>query len=391
MAAMMHPYLKHLCESDLSTKSKSTHLERCRMLVRACDQPLDVVLKNPHESYHKVRQKYADANTLHCILGTVLSVLKYNQEEPSFHGDSPVVKKWRALKATISQKLHDRSLDGKKSIKEQQGWVDWTTVIRRQQELGRDEYGSDRHLILSLYSLIPPARLDYNDVQIFSREPEKELTCNYLVVHSPNSMDLYLNSYKTAAKYGMYKKHLPLALCNVINYSLEKAPRQYLISQKRDRTKPMANKSTFQKYLSSILKTVFNKPVTVNILRHSFISSIDYNSNTPRDLLAYAKDMHHSIEQQLFYRRYPASDQSTKDLSVVQDKTLQPAQPVQPVQPAQPVQPVQPAQPAQPMAQPQPKPKPQPKPQPNPQPKPQPKPQRERRQSSFRPEKYVIL
>jgi len=281
------------------------------MLVRACNKPLDVILKNPDDSYHKVRETYEDASTLNNILGSVLSILKYNQTEPAFQENSSVVKKWRSIKSTISQKLHDKSLDGKKSIKEQKGWVDWSTVLQRQKELGRDEYGSDKHLLLSMYCLIPPARLDYNDVKIFRREPTQELTRNYLVVYTPQKMDLFLNSYKTASKYGLYRKELPLELCNIINYSLQNRPRDYLISKKSDPTKPIENKSTFQKHLSSTMKSIFKKPVTVNILRHSFISSIDYNTNTPRDLLGYAKDMHHSIEQQLFYRRYPSTDQPT--------------------------------------------------------------------------------
>jgi hypothetical protein len=308
----MHPYLRNLCKSDLATRSKTSHLERCRMLVKACDTPLDVILKNPEESYHKVREKYADAMTLNCILGSVLSIIKYNQGEPAFRDDARIVTKWRAIKSTLSQKLHDQSLDGKKTQKEQKGWVDWQDVLNRQRDLGREEFGSDRHLLLSLYCLIPPARLDYNDVLIMHKEPAEELVRNYLVVHGPESMDVFLNNYKTAVKYGLYRKRLPVELCRIIHFSLQKVPRNYLITQKRDPSKPMSNKSSYQKYVSNTMKSIFNnKPVTVNILRHSFISSLDYNANTPRDLIGYAKDMHHSIEQQMFYRRYPAAASAT--------------------------------------------------------------------------------
>lgn len=303
----LHPYLANLYKSDLAERSKSTHLERCRMLIRSCNKPLDIILKNPQESYQHMRTKYSDASTLNCMLGTVLSIMKHNKGEPSFADDSRVVKEWRDIKRTIKQQLHDKSLDGNKSLREEKGWINWNDVLTKEQELAGTQYASDNHLLLALYCLIPPGRLDYNEVEIMYKEPPEERDTNYLVITGPETMHIFLNQYKTAKKYGMYRKELPVPLCRIIHESLKKKPRKYLITQVRNVNLPMSNKSTYQKYVSACMKKLFKKPVTVNILRHSFISSIDYNSKTPRDLVGFARDMRHSLEQQVFYRRGPST------------------------------------------------------------------------------------
>lgn len=301
----MHPYLDKVWKSDVSTRSKETHLERCRMLAKACDRPLDEILKNPQDSYNKIKQHYGNINSQNSILGTVLSILKHNRDEPMFREDSAILIEWRDLKSKVREVIDEISMDCKLSDKEKKGWVEWNMVLERQQELTRDEYGSDRHLILSLYCLIPPKRLDYNNVKIYSQVPSEEQTGNYLIVYGPEKMSLFLRVYKTVGMYGPQQIDLPVNLCQIVYHSLQNVPRSYLICLRRDPSKPMENKSTYQKFVSATLKSIFDKPVTVNILRHSYTTHLDYNKMTPRDMINTAKQMDHSLAQQNYYRRFP--------------------------------------------------------------------------------------
>jgi hypothetical protein len=72
-------------------------------------------------------------------------------------------------------------------------------------------------------------------------------------------------------------------------------------------------KNSFTKWTNRSLARIFEgKRVTVNTLRHSYISNLDFNAKTPGDLMRSAKMMGHSVNQQQLYRRLPDPEDSEK-------------------------------------------------------------------------------
>jgi integrase len=300
MIIKLHPLLQKVMDSDLSEASKNTYLERTRMIKKCIgNQTLDSAIQSPEETYSKLSACYSDYATLSGLCATVLALVKHSQSNQFTSGH---IEAWRSYKKALNHHVKERTIDGSLSKREKEGWVTWDEVIRVFNELGKSEYGSNRHLVLAMYVLLPPGRHDYHCIEIVdSPQPAARLD-NYLLIHN-GTMTIYLNIYKTAKRYGSYEKELPRALQDIIRLSLNKNPRKYLFPKRHEPTECM-QKDTYRKFMNNVFRSLFNKPVTVNILRHSFITSIDYNKSTPRELMQYAKDMRHSIPQQMLYRRF---------------------------------------------------------------------------------------
>ena len=150
-------------------------------------------------------------------------------------------------------------------------------------------------------------RQDFGNIRVLRGRPAIPKAYeqhNYIVI-LPNGSDgeLTLNKYKTSSKYKTLTRQIPDKLIRVILASLRKQPRDYLFVD--DRGLPYTKKNSYTKYSNRILQKIFNKRVTVSTLRHSFISSIDFNASTPRDLFEKSRNMAHSIAMQQLYRKKP--------------------------------------------------------------------------------------
>ena len=51
-------------------------------------------------------------------------------------------------------------------------------------------------------------------------------------------------------------------------------------------------------------KAIFKKPLTVSLIRHSFINTLDFNKLSIKERREIATSMAHSIDVQGFYRLY---------------------------------------------------------------------------------------
>ena len=83
--------------------------------------------------------------------------------------------------------------------------VSWDVIVAAEKQLRDNEYASEQHLVLALYTLLPPRRGDYFDCRYVTREPAVD-TKNYIVVpeNEDDSCWVILGSYKTVRAYGRY-------------------------------------------------------------------------------------------------------------------------------------------------------------------------------------------
>jgi len=114
---------------------------------------------------------------------------------------------------------------------------------------------------------------------------------------------LILREFKTQdrANPKLYNRRLGLELSDEIRASLQQHPRDYLFTEARS-IKPYTH-GGFQQYASRTLKTLFGKPCTLTLLRHSYISHmIAYGKLSIKDKEELAQDMCHSVETQAQYQ-----------------------------------------------------------------------------------------
>lgn len=150
---------------------------------------------------------------------------------------------------------------------------------------------------LSVYFLIPPRRLiDYTHFKVKNENKE---TDNYM-----EKGHFVFNAYKTADKYGQQKVKIPRQLQLIITKWSKLGLSDYLLFNRKG--KPMS-----QPFLTTFINGIFGKRVSVDILRHSFITE-KVLANTPAltELQQVASDMGQSVAEQQLYRRIDAKELS---------------------------------------------------------------------------------
>jgi len=93
---------------------------------------------------------------------------------------------------------------------------------------------------------------------------------------------------------------LPINLTQELWTSLQaEPPRRWLFTTKSG--SPYTAKN-FSKWCCSVLQTLFDRPLTLTLLRHSYLNSMDWNKLTIAARETLAADMCHSTETQDTYR-----------------------------------------------------------------------------------------
>lgn len=170
------------------------------------------------------------------------------------------------------------------------------------------EKGSVERLLLKMYTLMPPVRIDYWHCRLYEEgEEEKEEGNN---IRRGENYILTLKHYKTDKKYGTLVLQLPKELEEEIKMSEKKGRRSYLFETQEGRE--YKNKKQFVEWATRKLRKITgNKNITLTMLRHIYISRRDLKleSKSGSEQREISSKMCHSISQQ---RKY--SWHSWKDL-----------------------------------------------------------------------------
>jgi hypothetical protein len=136
---------------------------------------------------------------------------------------------------------------------------------------------------------IPPRRLlDFCHFKIRDIEPEND---NFL-----RGRKMIFNTYKTAKTYGSQEVSIPPKLFSLLSRWIKINPTDHLIFDTN--MKPFVPSR-----LTRRLNTIFGKNISVNILRHVYIS--EYLKDTPLldELNQKAEELGHSVDQMMLYRK----------------------------------------------------------------------------------------
>lgn len=223
------------------------------------------------------------------------------------------IDKYKLLMQSDIEVFDDTVRKQEKTNKELANWIKWTSVIEKYAQLQVtflagikakaaitanlfDEMNS--FMLLSLYVLFPPRRaLDYAVMKYKNYDRQKD---NFIDI---NKKIMVFNEYKTFNKYGTQKFDLSKDLIKIIKLwikalvKLNNNDSDYLIITNQQ------NSVDITKLLNAIFKP---KKVSVNMLRHSFLTHFYEQQNGIPDLETMerlASAMGHSVQAQLQYIR----------------------------------------------------------------------------------------
>lgn len=211
----------------------------------------------------------------------------------------------------LDDAARSRILSSELTERERNAWVDFSEVqaLEAQQRADPLEWGSLDHLLVAMYTLTEPVRGgDLGRVQLLDTsangtgQVDVETPGNVLLV-PPNGglCVLLLRQHKTTATHGTLRRVLCRDLSDTVRASIRRQPRTMLFVSPKNQA--FATEAAFTQWANRTFARLFQKPVTANILRHSYITALHAQNAPTAALVATATRMGHSLATAVAYRR----------------------------------------------------------------------------------------
>ena len=246
---------------------------------------------------------------------------------PNGRGKTEHKEMHRFFTSMLSDKMSiyfEEQKQQKANPKQMENWRSWDDVVKVQRKLmntmrrdkiskketlNKNEYHKlQKYLVASLYTLIPPRRLDYANMKIVDHKEYKKMTdeetkeFNYLVIQSrvKKYFSFGEQSQKTKQNFMM---EVPSKLNQVLNLFLKHhSTKDFLLTNFRS---GKLSSDGLSKLIMRIFGGENNKNVSVNMLRHIFLSKKFENAFSIKEKELLASQMGHSssIAEQVYTKK----------------------------------------------------------------------------------------
>jgi hypothetical protein len=321
---MTHPvisndiYIQHIKENPfIAINSKTTYVTNIKaVLNRTGAKTIHELLTQPKQYGSKVvhLEDPTSYNSQYSHMIAILAFLKYSGLKTKDH---QLFVDWYQDFTRIREKIKHIEDNNIASAKQERTHIDWSDVIKVRDRL---PYGSREHVLLSMYTYVPPRRqLDYTQLRVYTNPKyTPQLDHNHFHTYSIKYKTpyMFIKEFKNAKYFkSFFNKEIPKELVKIISHSLETEPREYIFTTAKGA--PFATANAFQKYSNQVLKSVFDNPeFSVNALRHSYSTHTNKQSITVGERQRIAIKMGHSLKKNLEY----AFMQQDPPLSLVKSK-----------------------------------------------------------------------
>lgn len=287
--------LEKIKDADLSENSKENYVIRAHTLSKKAGKPLMYIILHPEIYIDELHKWYPKHTSCKAHMSFILSIFRYNPDLLCDHRN--IYDKWSEAFTSTHQKVIDRYETNKPSERQVEGYVPFQEIIKKRDSL---EEGSISRLLLGFYTYLKPMRCDYGMVKIYKNKlpTEKEREANYILMKD-DSATLHLGSYKTSKTYGNHEIDLPEELFKDLKASLNAEEREWLFVDSKG--KPQS-RNTYCSWTLRVLKELFNKPLSVSLIRHSFINQLNMSELSIKEKKEIAQQMGHNIQTQDVYR-----------------------------------------------------------------------------------------
>jgi len=235
------------------------------------------------------------------IMTSIIVLLK------AYNINKKTLKKYEKYFEEIVVDFENNYDNQEKSEKEKKNWITKDELDKKINDLEEniDEIDFEnltktnediiqQHLILKLYSEIPPIRNDYAQMKVYHNKNIKGE--NYIDL---TNKKIILNNYKTDKTYGEKQIELNNNIIQLIKRWINITGNEYLLINIRDKNPMTSNGLT--KYINKIFKP---KKVSTTILRKLYLSEKYPVIHNRKDMKKDAYIMGHSIStQQSIYRK----------------------------------------------------------------------------------------
>lgn len=295
-------------KTDLSEVSKNNYKYRLDRLTTLTNKDVDWIINNCRKTLSILKDNnITEPQSVKAMINAILTLFKHTKGLRETKQKAYTC--WIEHFKEINEKAQEKYEKIEASPRQIEAYVPWEEVLSKRDKLDKT---SNEYFILCLYTMLPPARADFNKVRIIKENKVTEQLTkdypNHLIIMS-KGMKLVYNEFKTKSKkLQQYEKILPDELVKVIKDSLKRQPREFLVISETT-GEPYHKPNSFTQHVKRVLFKVFAKDMCINTLRHSFVNSVDMNTITPLEKEQLARDMMHSPNMFDRYRlSIPAKD-----------------------------------------------------------------------------------
>ena len=300
--------------SDFPNLGKSTVKLYYKMAENLCNQfntiSLKVALSKPERVIEYLNAKTDNLNSRVTNAVYIDSLFKYIVQ-------LKIPKKVRIAYADyLGQQVVNRDAEAGENAPEENlmrpngKLLRWSNIVDSYERVPDSDI--DNKLLMAFYCLMPPRRLDYRMLKFVKKKPSqvRQSTDNLIWLDDQGKYEVRINSFKTSNYYSTCAFVLPEKLGEIVteyirlkkiknNKSIFKSPDGLEMTADRGTLFGKMLRSAFMKYCPGITM----KPLTLNSLRHVFISSLNMNQLSFANKKLLATRMAHSVETQAKYQR----------------------------------------------------------------------------------------
>ena len=258
---------------------------------------IEEIVLHPSKYLTQLKKEKTNNQTVKSYISAILALFRYNPEFKQKH--KKAYDGWYKEFNSVHHVIDDKYRNNEASERQVKGYVPLAKIIEVRDSL---PIGSIDRLLFSIYTHIPPLRADFNDVEIFTSDPPNGGTGNFIVLPPEGAISkpkLVLTEFKTKSAFNRYERQLPDAIVQELRASLNSFPRKWLFV---DRSNKPYNAHGFVQFANRTFKKHTGKPLTITLMRHIYISSIDFNKITTKEREEIAAAMTHSVGMQDRYR-----------------------------------------------------------------------------------------
>jgi hypothetical protein len=256
-----------------------------------------------------IKTTYENLNTRGAYQVAVTGTAKHSKTFAEYIGKE-VIDIITKENETVMNEIRGKSGNQTKTEREEENWIELKQLKKLFKEK-KEQFSIQDQLLIAMYILMPPARLDFHNVKIVRSSFIDETTKlpegikeneNFLRIYKKsgrNYTDLNLKEYKTSATYGDYKERLPKPITDLILQL--PVTQEYLFQKKAGGA--FSSPETYGVYLRSVFNKLTGKNLSVDILRHIYLTDFRKGEKSTEKKQAIAKKMMNSVEQQTEYLR----------------------------------------------------------------------------------------
>ena len=243
-------------------------------------------------------QEYNQSKRRSMIASILVAISPKGKNQPQNKNFSKIYKIYNAMLKEENQVYQDAIADNQKSDKDLANWVNWNEFLEKRDQLGDElkclgysNYAKSiknkcdrqkiiQHLLLSLYTYLPPRRLEYSNMILYPMgayqqlgEEEKKDRIYYVTNKGKAFIHYGKNSTKSRTENNIIV-NVPKQLYDVVKryIKLFEIKTGELLLENALGRKYTAN-GLGKEIKKTIMKALFNKEGAVGILRKSFLSN----------------------------------------------------------------------------------------------------------------------